>query len=316
MRVCVTGWTGFVGAHLVEYLLMQNCEVIGIARRAPAVAHAVQWWTCDLRERGQLQYILSQVQPDWVVHLAAVRIVQNTGVEHLYTTNVLGTLNLLEAIRAACLDTRILVVGSSAEYGDIGHTRPVTETTPLSPVNHYGISKATARMLSMYYARQYRMHIVYACPFNHVGPGEPLTLVCSRLAHQIARIKLGLQRPCIQVFNLDNVRDFTDVRDIVRAYWMLMKAGRSGEVYNICSERPTSIRTILNTLLTLADINQVDIQTTVSNSGIPYQVGSARKLREQTGWCPQIPLNRSLHDLFQWWVHQLTARRLRNCQSY
>jgi GDP-4-dehydro-6-deoxy-D-mannose reductase len=201
------------------------------------------------------------------------------------------------------------VVSSSAEvYGNVPTERqPITEDSPLEPLSPYAASKAAQDLLTAQYHRGYGMPTVRLRLFHHTGPGRPTQFVASSFAHQIARIEKGLDRPRLAVGNLEAIRDFTDVRDVTRAYWLAATRGVPGEVYNICSSRRTSIRRILDMLLANSEV-EVEVEVDPNRlraADIPCLVGDHSKFSDTTGWQPEIPLAETLGDLLNWWRGEL-----------
>ncbi len=237
--------------------------------------------------------LLREVEPSHIFHLAALTSPQ-AGWDALHDVNVRGTGQLLEAVRLSGFDPAIVVAGSSAAYGAVEPgERPIGEDQPFRPRNVYAVSKVAQEMLAYSYHARYGLRVVRARPFNLTGPGESPAFVTSAFAQQIARIEAGLQQPAIEVGNLHAVRDFTDVRDAVRAYRLLGEQGRPGEVYNICSGRGIEIRWLLDTLLSLTNpgIAVNHAASRWQQADVPSQVGDAGRLVQASGWQPEIPLH-------------------------
>lgn len=312
MRILITGITGFVGSHLAEYALKMGAEVFGTYRwrsRMDNIEHLlgkIRLVECDLRDATSIRNALREAKPDRIFHLAAQSYVPTSWTAPADTMhiNVIGTVNLFEAVRQLEIDCRILNAGSSEEYGlQFEHELPIKETNQLRPLSPYAVSKVAQDLLGWQYHRSYGMFIVRTRAFNHSGPRRPEAFVDSGFAWQIARIEMGLQEPIIYVGNLDAKRDFTDVRDIVRAYWLALEKCEPGEVYNICSGKARSIREILETLIDMAKIG-VEIRfdpTRMRPSDVPVLVGDSTKFREQTGWVPEIPYEQTLLDMLDYW---------------
>ncbi|MBM3891728.1 MAG: GDP-mannose 4,6-dehydratase, partial [Verrucomicrobia bacterium] len=260
MRVLITGITGFVGSHLVEYILAHHpqTEVFGIKRwRSPKdnIRHLLDRVTlhdCDLRDLSSLIRVFDAVKPDVIFHLAAQSFVSTSYVAPVDTLecNISGTANLLEAVRILKLDPVIHVCSSSEVYGQVGKDDvPIRETCPLRPVSPYAVSKVGEDMLGYMYWRAYGLRTIRTRMFTHSGPRRGEVFVDSFFAQQLARIECGLQPPVIRVGNLDSVRTFADVRDTVRAYWLLPQKCPAGEVYNIGGDTTMTIREMLDMLL-------------------------------------------------------------------
>lgn len=311
MRVLVTGATGFVGTHLVQLLRRQSFSVHGTYLTKPTPASFPgELYRCDVRHAEQIRRVLRRVRPHRIFHLAAlssaVGSFQNS--RSVYEANFWGTYNLVEAVHGIAPRARVLIVGSAQVYGAVAPKRlPVSESQALAPDSPYALSKAAADLLAHQYFRRFGLHIVLARPFNHTGPGQNPEFVCSGLARQVACIDLGLQPPVLRVGNLNVRRDFSDVRDVVKAYLLLVERGRPGETYNVCSGRPVRVREVVNLLRSLSSRRiSVRVQPRLLRPGetrILY--GSNLKLRRATGWRAQCSLRETLSDLFAHWKNLL-----------
>jgi GDP-4-dehydro-6-deoxy-D-mannose reductase len=313
MRVLITGITGFVGSHLAEWALAQGAEVIGSLRwrsKTEHIEHLRNRLTlveCDLRDLLSVRTLLEQAQPDYTVHLAAQSFVAaswSTPVETFYT-NVISQMNLFEAMRQLKMSARFLVIGSSEEYGLVYQEElPIVEANLLRPLSPYAVSKVTQDLMGYQYFKSYGMHIVRARAFNHTGPRRGETFATSNFAKQIAEIEVGLREPVVLVGDLKPTRDFSDVRDIVRAYWLLLERGEPGDVYNLCSGADWSIERMLNFLLGQSRGPRIEIRQDPSRlrpSDVPILRGSAAKAAKAIGWRPTIPLETTLTDLLEYW---------------
>jgi GDP-4-dehydro-6-deoxy-D-mannose reductase len=314
MRIFITGATGFAGSHLVDMLLAQEHEVFALTH--PATSHQtlpnhprLHGIDGDLLDLDSLKTAVQQAQPDTVYHLAgqaypdrswnnpALTIAINTG----------GTANLLEAV-IAYGRPRVVVVSSAEIYGYVSEDElPLTENTWPQPRHPYGVSKVAAGLLTAVYAQRYDLPVVEARPFNHIGPRQALGFVVPDFASQLAAIKLGQQPPVISVGNLEARRDFTDVRDVVRAYQILAEKGIPGEGYLICSGQAVPINYLLTILIEAA---QTDVEVTydpkrMRPSDTPCLYGSHGKITKDTGWKPEIHLRESLNDAFHDWLERL-----------
>ncbi len=298
MKILITGVKGFVGNHLAN-LLKEEDEVYGIDKN-----------NIDITDGFKLKEFIGKLKPEEIFHLVAAGTspLEKTSFEEMYKVNVIGTINLLEGILSANIDPVILLVGSSAEYGysEI-EENPLTESQPLRPLNNYGITKVIQGLIGYQYFKTRNLRVIRTRTFNHTGPGEREGLVCSAFARQLVQIEKGMRKPIIEVGNLKTQRDFTDVRDIVKAYKLLISKGTPGEIYNVCSGKPYYIREILNTLIALArvdvKIRKVPERTTFSD--VPLQFGNNGKLKRLTGWEAQIPIKKSLEDLLNYWRNQV-----------
>lgn len=320
VRVLITGITGFVGSHLAEFALARGAEVWGPCRwrsrtenidRLLGVLHLVE---CDLRDLSSVQHLLDVAQPDYIVHLAAQSFVHaswHTPAETFHT-NVLSQVNLLEAMRALPAPVRrFLAIGSSEEYGLVYDDElPVTETNPLRPLSPYAVSKVAQDLMGFQYFHSYGLPIIRTRAFNHEGPRRGDVFVTSNFARQIAEIEAGIRAPVIHVGNLKARRDYTDVRDIVRGYWRLLEAGQSGEVYNLCSGRDWAIQEVLDFLLAQSRVPGIKAEqdpTRLRPSDVPVLVGDASRIDRAVGWRPEIPFERTLTDLLDYWRQRVTS---------
>jgi GDP-4-dehydro-6-deoxy-D-mannose reductase len=312
-RVLVTGVTGFAGSHLVDYMLERgDCEIFGIQRwRSPTdnIAHfigRIQLLECDLRDASSTRDTIDAVRPDWIFHLAAQSFVPTSwsAPTESLVTNVVGQLNLFEAIRHLGLKPRIQIACSSEEYGMVHADEvPIRETNPLRPLSPYAVSKVGQDMLGYQYWMSWKMDVVRTRGFNHEGPRRGPVFVASDFAKQIADIERGRKPPVLSVGNLEAKRDFTDVRDMVKAYWLALEMCKAGEAYNICTGRAWRIRDVLDCLLgmTEVDIEVRQDPARLRPSDVPILCGDHRKFVEATGWQPTIPFEQTLRDMLDYW---------------
>ena len=318
MKVLITGITGFAGSHLADYILAEHpeVEVVGILRwrsRRENIEHIENKITlteCDLRDLSSTKNVISQVRPDKIFHLAAQSFVPtswNAPAESI-TTNVIGQLNIFEACRGIGINPWIQLACSSEEYGMVHPDEvPIKETNPLRPLSPYAVSKVAQDYLGYQYAMSYGMNIVRTRGFNHTGPRRGDVFVDSNFACQIVRIEQGLAEPVIWVGNLDAIRDFTDVRDTVRGYWLATEKCERGEVYNICSGRAIEIRDMLDLLLGLSTAKvEVKIDSKrLRPSDVLILQGDHSKFTKATGWEPRYTLEQTLKDLLAYWRERL-----------
>lgn len=313
MKVLITGITGFAGSHVADYCLDRGgIDVYGIIRwrsRTENIEHLrdkVTFVECDLRDAASTQEVIEQVRPDYIFHLAAQSFVPmswRAPTESL-TTNVIGQLNVFEAARKIDLECRIQIACSSEEYGLVGEDElPISEETPLRPLSPYAVSKVAQDLLGYQYFMSYGMEIVRTRGFNHTGPRRAPVFVVSDFAKQIVEIERGLREPVMSVGNLDAERDFTDVRDMVRAYFLALEKGKSGEAYNICSENSWRISDMLDKLLsmTTAKITVKQDPARLRPSDVPRLRGDCTKFKRDTGWAPEIPFDTTLSDMLDYW---------------
>jgi GDP-4-dehydro-6-deoxy-D-mannose reductase len=312
VNVLVTGVSGFVGPHLVEFLRAEEpgAPIFGVglpetgAARRPR--NGISRLEADLNDPAAADGLLEEVAPDRIVHLAGQSSVHRSWADPGGTlrTNVLGLVNLLDAVRRRGLRPAILVVGSAEEYGLVApEETPLKETTPLRPSSPYAVSKVAQAALARLYGPAGGMKIVLTRSFHHTGPGRAEAFAESSFAQQIAEIEAGLRPPVLRVGNLEAVRDFTDVRDVVRAYWELLEKGEGGEVYNVCSGRGRKIGDLLDELLRVSGV-RVEVKVDPARlrpSDVPVLVGDPTRLRTATGWEPRIPLEQTLRDLLEDW---------------
>jgi GDP-4-dehydro-6-deoxy-D-mannose reductase len=321
MRVLITGITGFVGSHFAEWALTQGAEVFGSLRwrsKTENIDHLldrVHLIESDLRDLSSVQHLLEASQPDYIIHLAAQSFVAaswQTPAETL-TTNSICQVNLLEAIRTTHRrPPRFLVIGSSEEYGLVHEDElPIRETNPLRPLSPYAVSKVTQDLMGYQYFKSYGLPIVRTRAFNHEGPRRGDVFVTSNFARQIAEIEAGRRDRVVLVGNLKARRDYTDVRDIVRGYWLLLEQGEPGEVYNLCSGGAWAIGDILEFLLSQSRIGSIETREDPARlrpSDVPVLVGNADKIGKEFGWKPVIPFERTLCDLLAYWRERVGSR--------
>ena len=321
MNALITGALGFVGKHLVALLRREapGAEIFGLAA----------WWELqrgegpggpflegeelagnallagDLTDLSSLVAALGRARPDYIFHLAAASFVpwSYAAPVQVMQNNAIGTINLFEAVRLARQDPKIIVCSSPEVFGD---TREIiTEATPLRPVSPYALSKCVEELAGYMYHQAYGLRTVVSRGFAHEGPGRGAGFAVSDFARQIARIEAGLQESCVCVGNLEAVRTYCDVRDMVRAYWLLALKGAVGEAYNIAGDEVFSLREVLDRLLALSTWGK-KITVMVEESRLrPHdvwtQTANDSKFRKLTGWRPQIPIARTLADTLQYW---------------
>lgn len=332
MKVLITGVTGFAGSHLADYLNNEGVgrlltlshtpsppyhsyiqtepiELYGTKRRRSPLDNLqspVELIDCELTDYPSVHHVIDKVRPDRIFHLAAQTFVPSSwdAPEYTFEVNVFSTLNILEAIRRINPEIRLMVAGSSEEYGLVNPDEcPITEDQPLRPMSPYGVSKVTMDLLCQQYVKSYDLYVVITRAFNHTGPRRGEHFATSTFAKQIAEIEVDKGSPIIKVGNLDAARDFTDVRDMVRAYWKALNDCNPGEPYNICCGRAWSIREMLNVLLSLSDpkIKTMVDPSRLRPSDVPLLLGDYTKFQERTGWKPTIPFEKTLEDLLNYW---------------
>jgi GDP-4-dehydro-6-deoxy-D-mannose reductase len=312
-RVLVTGVTGFAGSHLVDYMLTRgDCEIYGIQRwrsRTENIEHfagRITMLECDLRDATSTRDTLEKVRPDWIFHLAAQSFVPTSWIAptESLTTNVLAQVNLFEAVRHLGLKCRIQIACSSEEYGLVHPDElPIRETNPLRPLSPYAVSKVAQDMLGYQYWMSWKLDCVRTRGFNHEGPRRGPVFVASDFAKQIADIEKGRKPAVLSVGNLESRRDFTDVRDMVRAYWLALEKCEPGEVYNICSGHDWSIQKVLDLLLAITK-TKIEVRPDPARmrpSDVPVLLGDPSKFQRATGWKPTIPFEQTLRDMLEYW---------------
>ena len=309
MRVLITGATGFAGRHLSRRCISAGHEVDALVRqgREDAVEPGARPHVADLADPGQVAAVLRAARPDGIVHLAGASSVGRSFADPLGTwhVNLGGTLSVLEALRTEAPGTPTLIVTSGEIHGLVPvETLPVTADTPLHPVSPYGASKAAADLAAGQYRAAHGVAAIRVRAFNHIGPGQDPRFVLPNVARQIARAEReGRDRVEVSVGNLDTRRDFVDVRDMVRAYLLLLERGEPDTVYLACGGRSTAVREIVEGLVPLARIPV----TFTSREGLrregeqPDLYGSPERLRADTGWSPEIPLETTLADTLDHW---------------
>lgn len=316
MRILITGVGGFVGRHLAQHLsdTLPGVELHG-AMIGPLPVPAVPDVAChvvDLRDPDAISALVTSIRPDRIFHLAAQAAVRQSFDSPWDTleNNIRAQLNLILACLKCETAPRMLIISSGEVYGtDQPPDVPTPENAPMRPSSPYSVSKVTQDMLGLQYFLSHNLPIMRARPFNHFGPGQNLGFVAPDFATQIARIEAGLQEPVMRVGSLRDERDFTDVRDIVRAYGLIMERGIPGEAYNVASGATHSIRKLLDTLL---GFSQVQIEVRVETSLLrPRPVsktwGDASRLRAVTGWEPLIPFEQTLLDVLNDWRARVKA---------
>lgn len=307
----ITGAAGFCGGFLADVLLAQDVAVVGVDRVGAPAGSRFPMLTLDLGDEEALRRVVTETRPDWIVHLAALTN-PAAPVRDLYEANVFGTIRLLEVVKAAAPACTVLIAGSSAQYGvTLPAENPIGETQPFRPVTQYAVSKATQDLIGGMAAAA-GQSVIRARTFNIIGPRQSPAFVTASFARQIAEIERGARAPVIEVGNLAAQRDFVDVRDVARAYWLALARGEPGQVYNVCSGQARSIEALLDGLLALSRVSDIEVRHDpgrVQPADVPAQVGSYARLQADTGWQPEVPWEQSLRDLLDYWRGAVIGER-------
>lgn len=313
MRALIFGAGGFVGAYLLRHLAEDTgYEVYAVKcpHETASLPQAKGVFDLTLPDAEGVKVLLWRINPDCVFHLAAQSSVALSWQKPQMTVdvNIKGTLDLLEAMREMPHPPRLLLIGSGEEYGiPRSNLFGIAEDEPLQPVNIYAATKVCAEQLAMIYHRAYGLDVVAVRAFNHMGAGQSSQFVISDFCRQTAAIECGMQEPVICVGNLAAKRDFTDVRDIVRAYGLLMQHGKTGECYNVGSGKAVTVASLLEKIQTMSR-TAYQVKTDPEKLRpleIPVSEADIRRLRQDTGWSPQIPLHQTLSDTLAYWRERL-----------
>lgn len=309
MKVLVTGINGFVGKHLTDLLLSKGCKVYGLDISDNFEGDSiVKYFKIDILNFDKFKDIVAEIKPEMIFHLAGFSSVKKSFEQPdlCKRINVNGTKNLLDAVIKSNIDPKILIISSAEVYG-IPSFLPIKETDKLNPISPYGESKKEQEDLCLDYYNRYNLNIIISRSFLHIGPGQLPIFVVSNFAKQIVEIEKGYKSPVINVGNLEVKRDFTDVRDIVEAYYLAIEKCESGETYNICSKKDYSIQWILDKLLSFSKIN-IKIEQDPSKLrpiDIPRLLGDNSKFKNQTGWKSRLSIEKSLKDILYYWRNNL-----------
>ncbi|MAE69287.1 MAG: GDP-mannose 4,6-dehydratase [Gemmatimonadetes bacterium] len=305
MRALVIGAEGFVGGHLRRHLSECGDDIVGTCLISSGEGDPLL--PLDVKDRDAVRELVHDVAPDVVYHLAAISFVPETMKDPsaAFAVNTLGTVHVFEALTRLRRPSRMVFVSTGEVYGLVRpHEVPVSEEQPVDPRTPYAASKvATELALRGCAGVPGAPEWIVLRSFNHTGPGQGPSFVCSDFASQVAAIEAERQEPVIRVGNLSAERDFTDVRDVVRAYRMVAKHGSAGSIYNVASERPISIQSVLDSLLALSSA-EIRVETDPDRMrpiDMPVMAGDASALRRATGWQPEIPFDDTLRDLLEFW---------------
>ncbi|UEG50563.1 GDP-mannose 4,6-dehydratase [Ferruginibacter lapsinanis] len=314
-KILITGFSGFVSQHLLKYLSETNkeYEIIGISRTQAAPVNFtnlhIKSYQADLKDAQITKQIINETKPDYLIHLASDSSVayswQNPVDSFQNNTNIF--LNLVESVRQTGFKCRILSVGSSEEYGIVNMDDvPLSEEAPLNPISPYAVARVSQEMLSKVYASGYGLDIIRTRSFNHIGPGQKDNFVVSSFAKQIVENKKGNKKG-FEVGNIDIIRDFLDVRDVVKAYMDILEKGERGDVYNICSGVGYSLKQILEKMMKIEKVDfgyQVNPRL-VRPSDNPIIIGNNKKIQDVCNWKPLINIDESLMDIINYWKEKI-----------
>ncbi len=310
----ITGVTGFAGSHLAEFLVHKNIyDVVGLHAsdrnldNISSIKDSIRLEKINLLDKEKTSQFINEIKPDVIFHLAASATVGNSferAAEYI-TNNSTSQINIFEAVKTnELLDTKIIVISSANIYGKVSaENLPIDEETPLNPDNPYSVSKITQDYLGLCYFLSYNLPIVRLRPFNHVGSRLSTEISLSRFAKEIAEMEKGMKEPVMRVGNLEAKRDFTDVVDMVRAYALAAEKCTAGEAYNIGTEVSRSIGDVLNMMIAMSSkkIEVVSDESLFRPSDIPELRADASKFRQATGWKPEVPFEKTLENLLEYW---------------
>lgn len=302
MKALVTGVNGFVGSYLSEYLKRNGYDAFGIDKNIENISNKNNF-RVDITNFNRVYEVVDKIKPDYIFHLAAISSVKlgKRFPELAFKVNVDGTKNIMEAIVKSKIDASILITSTADVYG-VPKKTPITEDHPINPISTYAKSKLEQERIALKYFKDKNFKVIVSRSFTHTGPRQPESFVCSDFAKQMAEIEKG-KEPIIHVGNLDVKRDFSDVRDIVRAYVLALQKCKPGEIYNICSEKAYSIEEIVKILLSFSKIKIKVKQEKqrMRKNDIPLLLGDCSKFKNLTGWKPEIPFEKTLKDLLDYW---------------
>ncbi len=307
-KALVIGAAGFVGPYLIRQIISsRDWEVFATKMPGEEVpVEGITVYDLDLLKDGEASELLKKVRPDYIFHLAAQSSVALSWKKPDLTVdvNIKGSLHVLDAVRELDYSPRVLLIGSGEEYGHVSEEDiPITEDTLLRPGNLYAATKACQNMIGKIYQEAYDLDIMSVRAFNHIGPNQTPAFVVADFCKQVAEVEKGLKEPVMHVGNLSARRDFTDVRDVVRAYVDIMEKGKAGETYNVGSGRAEAIKDILDKILSLSDVD-IKVETDPSRLrpvDVPVIEADINKLQACTGWEPAIPLEQTLTDTLEYW---------------
>jgi GDP-4-dehydro-6-deoxy-D-mannose reductase len=310
VRILITGASGFAGGWLARACIGAGDEVVGVSRSGTVAVDGVSGAALDLRDGEGVRSLVADLRPEVVFHLAGLSHVGRSWESPFETldANVAGAVSVLEAVRGAAPSARVVWAGSCQVYG-APDVQPISEDAPLAPDNPYGVSKVTGDLLAGVYAQAYGLAIYRARPFNHAGPGQLPMFIVSSLARQAAEARVsGASALRIVTGNPDTRRDFTDVRDVVRAYRLLATGDTEPGVYNVCSGVSVSAAEhvrIVAELIAPIEVEHIVDPARIRAHEVIDQRGSFDRLAAATGWHPEIPLRQTIADTIAWWEAEL-----------
>jgi GDP-4-dehydro-6-deoxy-D-mannose reductase len=307
MRALVTGINGFAGGHLANFLIKKNFKVFGVDRIETKI-RGIIFFKIDITNKGEVSNLIKDSNPDLIFHLAAVSSVKacKENPQSTKNVNIIGTENLLSACIKNNINPKILIPSSAHVYGIPEYT-PIDEMHPVNPINEYAKSKFEQENVSLKFFKEHNLNVIISRSFNHIGPNQPTGFVCSDFAKQIAEIEKELIKPEIHVGDLSPIRDFSDVRDIIRAYLLLLEKGKSGEKYNVGSGIGYTIKEILTKLIekSISKINIIEDKSLFRKSEIPTLIANNKKFVDITNWKPEFSIDQSLKDILDYWRKQV-----------
>ena len=313
MKALITGVDGFVGKYLSEYLLKQKYEVYGTTISEKYKNEKIKIYKMNLLDEKEVNKVIKMIKPDKIFHLAGQSAVGLSWEKPVLTVNinVNGTLNLLEAVRNYSKDSKMLIVGSSDQYGPIKPEEcPIKESKIQNPQSPYGVSKKAQEEMCKLYVNAYHTNIIMVRAFNHIGAGQSTNFVVADFASKIAQIEKGSE-PVLKVGNLESFRDFTDVRDIVRGYSLLLEKGKIGEIYNIGSGKEVKVSEILKKLVSMSK-KEIKIEIDPNKFrpvDVPLVVCDNSKIKKDTGWETEFLINDTLEEVLEYWRSVIIERR-------
>jgi GDP-4-dehydro-6-deoxy-D-mannose reductase len=310
-KAFITGAAGFVGKYLAAHLAERGYAVAGIDRWPECGCSGIDYHEGDLLDTAALAQLFLSLRPDMIFHLAGVSFPSDadTTPQYALDINIMGAVSVLDAAFKSCASSRILLVGSSKQYGDQMPDVPVAEDVPCAPTSFYGVSKYAAELIGMQFVRQHGMDVRFTRSFNHTGPGQSERFVCSDWARQAAAIALGKAEAVMRVGDTAPAVDFSDVRDVAAAYLLILEKGARGEAYNVCSGRALPLEELLAAVVAKSGRN---ISIARDSSRIKKHATAARtagdrtKISRATGWEPRIPFSKTIDDLYRFWHDRLS----------